>query len=266
MNLDFPRVIVMSIVIVFTYSFLASAEAAETVPLPDLPALIPPENNSDSSGSNSRYQSSVAVLREEARNYCRNAMDSAKDAMDAYEELEAYKRKRDAGRPATVDEFGRDEGEVIRAFYEDAYNWYMDYKKKCELATRDLNNRLATEYDHEDSDELFDPTDPLTAQWAGTWNVRSKHDYGPAKGGSYPSEFTVEITWHGCEVSWSDEPRYDCRVSGRTLTFWGYHKNDNINRIDWTFFHSGLTLEGEFSGKIRGTPAGGTYTGKKAGY
>lgn len=155
------------------------------------------------------------------------------------------------------------DGPGPEAAYRLAYEEYMSAKRECERLVAALNSRLAAEQKDGDSEELFDSTDPLTAQWAGTWSVRSKHDYGPAKGGSFPSQFTVKISWHGCEVTWNNTEQNDCKVNGRTLTFYGFHNNDMVNRIDYTFFHSGLTLEGEFSGTIHGKPAGGTYTGKK---
>lgn len=248
MNSDFPRVAVMSLVIMLTYSFLASAEAAEIVMPSEFPEL-PSPGNEWRGLDRYRMDASIAEIRWVAYEWC----EKAKLEADKANELLRKIRNR---------EFVANQDEAYKSAYDD----YMSSKELCVIWIERLNNALAAEENDDDSTELFDPTDPVTAQWAGTWNVQSTHDYGLAKGGSRTSELDVKISWEGCEVSWSNQEGYDCRVKRNILTFYIFHESDNTKRVDFAFYQSGLTLEGKFSGTIRGKPVGGTFTGEKAGY
>lgn len=261
MNQFFPRVTIMSLVIVFSCSVLATAQAVEVVPQSGLPVLVEPgtENNSIPIKGD---DVSTAVLRKLKQLRCNNAMEAAGEAKKALQ--------------ANADNSAR--GQEYRL----AYNDYMRLKKLCIESSRALNERLAAEENGDESTEGFDPTDPLTAQWAGTWNVKQRFAYRPyllygTDHQVYSSELVVKISREGCEVTFHKNPQskkgeyveeegYNCRARGRTLTFYNFYRNDNKSRVDFVFLHSGLTLKGQFSGIIRGKPAGGQCTGEKAGY
>lgn len=250
MNQYFSRVTTVIFIIMCTCFVSTPAKATENVPLPDFPELPPPGTELEGQSYLDLFKSdaSIAQVRKQTYKRCEEAKLAANEASDLLLKIQN-------GQVSAYDDK-----------YQRAYEYYMALREHCLHSTQRLNGLIAAQGNDDRGSELFDPTDPVTAQWAGTWSVRSKHDYGPARGGSYPSQFTVKIIWHGCEITWNNQEMFDCNVNGRKLTFWGFHNDDGKNRMDWTFFQSGLNLDGEFSGTIRGIPAGGTYTGEKAGY
>lgn len=101
--------------------------------------------------------------------------------------------------------------------------------------------------------------------WRGSWSVTSHHEEGPAKGGEYPSRFTVHISGASCLVQWGAN-RWKCQATGDHLTFDGTHPSGGA--MHFTFVKNGDVLDGNqsgFRGKIRGITAWGTYRGRKVG-